>query len=70
VKLLREGEISVSWLDAPVMTQAPREDVTYEELSREEDVSLTLVQAVQEALGFASPDPHERIREGTVNSWR
>jgi adenylate cyclase len=64
VDLVREGELSISWLDAPVMTRAERLDLTYEQLAREEDVPLSLVQSLQEALGFAPPDPQDRARGG------
>lgn len=64
VDLVRAGELSVSWLDAPVKTQVEHLDLTYEQLCREEDVPLALVQTLQEALGFAPPDPHDLAREG------
>jgi adenylate cyclase len=64
VDLVRVGELSVSWLDAPVMTRAERLNLTYEQLCRQEDVPLALVQALQEALGFAPPDPHDHARAG------
>jgi len=64
VDLVRAGELAISWLDAPVMTQAKRLDLTYEQLCREENVPLPLVQDLQEALGFAPPDPHDRARGG------
>jgi adenylate cyclase len=67
VDLVRAGELSPSWLDAPVMTQAERLELTYEQLCREEDVPLPLAQAVQEALGFAPPDPYDRTRAGDRN---
>jgi adenylate cyclase len=67
VELVRAGELSVSWLDAPVMTRAERLEVTYEQLCSEEDVPLALMQALQEALGFAPPDPHDRARAGDRN---
>lgn len=64
VELVRAGELSVSWLDGPVMTQAERLDLTYEQLCREEGVPLALVRALQGALGFAPPGPDDRAREG------
>jgi adenylate cyclase len=64
VDLVRAGELSISWLDSPVMTRAEHLDITYAQLCREEDVPIGLVQAVQEALGFAAPDPHDRARGG------
>ena len=46
------------------MTRAERLDLTYQQLCREEEVPLSLVQAIQEALGFAPPEPADRVREG------
>jgi adenylate cyclase len=67
VDLVRAGELSPSWLDAPVMTQTERLELTYEQLCRDEDVPFTLLQALQQALGFAPPDPHDRARAGDRN---
>ena len=64
MRVVREGTLSLSWLDTPVMTRAERLDLTYEQLCREEEVPLSLVQAIQEALGFAPPEPPDRVREG------
>jgi class 3 adenylate cyclase len=64
MNVVGSGELSISWLDAPVMTKAGRGDVTYEQLSSQEGVPLGLIQALQEALGFAPPDPGDRVREG------
>jgi adenylate cyclase len=62
--VVRSGELSISWLDAPVMTKAGGGDVTYEQLSSEEGVPMGLIQPLQEALGFAPPDPGDRVRKG------
>src|SRR5919106_1599815 len=62
--VVRSGELSISWLDAPVMIKAGRGDVTYEQLSSQEGVPVGLIQALQEALGFAPPDPGDRVQEG------
>jgi adenylate cyclase len=64
MKAVDEGDLSLSWLDTPVMTRAERLELTYEGLCAEEDVPLDLIQALQEALGFAPPDPADRLREG------
>jgi class 3 adenylate cyclase len=64
MRVVREGTLSLSWLDTPVMTRAEQLDLTYEQLCREEEVPLSLVQAVQEALGLAPPEPADRVREG------
>jgi class 3 adenylate cyclase len=62
--VVREGELSVSWLDTAVMTRASRVALTVEELCRELDVPLTTVGAVYEAIGFAPPAPTDRVRAG------
>lgn len=64
VDLIRAGELSISWLDAPVMTRSERLDLTYEELCSNEGVPFAVVRALQEALGFAPPDPDDRARAG------
>jgi adenylate cyclase len=64
VDLVRAGELSISWLDAPVMARSERLDRTYEQLCRDEGVPFAVVRAVQEALGFAPPDPGDRARAG------
>ena len=46
------------------MTKAERGDMTYEQLSAQEGVPLDLIQSLQEALGFAPPDPGDLVREG------
>lgn len=67
VDLVRAGELSVSWLDAPVRTGTRRLDLTYQELCTKEDVPFALVQALQKALGFPPPDPDDGAREGDRN---
>jgi adenylate cyclase len=64
MKAVNEGDLSLSWLDTPVMTRAERLELTYKGLCAEEDVPLDLIQALQEALGFAPPEPGDRVREG------
>lgn len=64
VDLVRAGKLSLSWLDSPAMTRAEHLDLTVEQLCEEEGVPLALMQALQEALGFAPPDPHDRARAG------
>lgn len=62
--LVRAGELSISWLDAPVKTRVERLDLSHEQLCKEEDVPLAFMQALQEALGFAPPERGDRVREG------
>jgi hypothetical protein len=64
VDLIRAGELSLSWLDAPKPTRAERLDLTCEQVCSEEDVPYAVMQALQSALGFAPPDFNARAREG------
>ncbi len=64
VDLVRAGELSLSWFDAPDPTRAERLDLPCEQLCKEENVSLALMQALQAALGFATCDIRTRARPG------
>lgn len=64
MSVVRAGQLSISWLDSPVMTRAERLDQTYERLCAEASVPMSLIQALHEALGFAPPDSDDRAREG------
>jgi hypothetical protein len=43
MRAVNEGDLSLSWLDTPVMTRAERLDLTYERLCAEDDAPLDLV---------------------------
>lgn len=62
--LVTAGELSISWLDAPVITRAKRLEVTFEQLCSEEEAPFRTVQALYEAIGFAPPEPTDRTRAG------
>ena len=62
--LVRAGELSISWLDTPAITRAVRLELTFEQLCSEDGMPLTTVQSLYEAIGFAPPEPTERIRAG------
>jgi adenylate cyclase len=64
MELVRDGELSVAWLDTPAVTRAERRHETLEELSVETGTDIGQVQALYEALGFAPPAATEHIREG------
>ena len=64
LKLVRAGELSMSWLDSPVATRAQRLDVTCEEVCEENQVPLDLMQQLQSALGLPRIDRHDRARVG------
>jgi class 3 adenylate cyclase len=62
--VVETGALSLSWLDAPVMARGGPLDLTYARLCSEEGVPIDLAGAVQEALGFAPPQPEDRARQG------
>jgi class 3 adenylate cyclase len=64
MELVRAGELSISWLDTPAVTRAARLKMTFEQLCSEEEMPISTVRALYEAIGFAPPDPGERIRAG------
>jgi adenylate cyclase len=63
MSVVNAGELSISWLDTPGMAPGKRLDLTYQELGEAEEVPVTLIQALHEALGFAPPDPADHARE-------
>jgi adenylate cyclase len=62
--LVRKGELSVAWLNTPVMTSAKRLETTFRDLCRELDVPQRLVEGIYEAIGFAPPSPSDAVCEG------
>lgn len=62
--LVRKGELSIAWLNTPIMTRSSRLETTFDELCRELDVRPGFVDSVYEAIGFAPPSSGEGIREG------
>lgn len=62
--LVKAGELSISWLDAPVMTSVARLEVTLEQLSSEAGLPQTTISSLYEALGFAPPEPTDSLRAG------
>jgi adenylate cyclase len=62
--LVRKGDLSVAWLNTPVMTRAKRLDTTFDDLCRQMGVAPRVVEAIYEAIGFAPPSPSDGIREG------
>ena len=62
--LVKAGELSISWLDAPVMTRVARLDVTFEQLLAEQEVEQTTISRLYEALGFAPPELTDTLRAG------
>lgn len=64
LEAVEKGDLSLSFLETPGLFELPGLlDRTYRELAAETGVSLQLVLGLHEAIGFAKPDPDDRIRE-------
>jgi adenylate cyclase len=61
--LVGRGALSLTFLDAPVMTTPERLDASYQQLAADRGVPVAFLQAVHQALGFAPPDPGARAGE-------
>ena len=64
MELVRDGLLSMNWLEAPVATRVERIESTYEQLCKQHGVALAMVRALYEALGFAPPQAGDRARLG------
>jgi adenylate cyclase len=62
MRLVDEGDLSLAFLDTPVIAGPERLDRTYRDLAIDENLPLRFVQRLHEALGFVPPDPDERAR--------
>jgi adenylate cyclase len=62
LEAVEKGDLSLSFLETPGWELPARPDRAYRELATESGVSLELILGLHEALGFAKPDPDERIR--------
>jgi adenylate cyclase len=66
VTLVDRGALSLAFLDTPSMKTPERLERSYEELAAKLGVSLSLVQALHEALGFVPPAPGDRAGQDDV----
>jgi hypothetical protein len=57
------GDLSLTFLDTPGLELTGRLDRTYRAFAEATGVPLGLVLGLHEAIGFARPDPGDRIRE-------
>lgn len=61
---LRQGGLSLAWLDSPTYDRfASYSGVTFEELSARNGVPVELLMVIREAIGGALPAPQDRMRE-------
>jgi adenylate cyclase len=56
------GTLSLDFLDAPAWELPEPLPITYRELAEARGVPLELLRGIQEAMGFAAPDPGDRVR--------
>jgi adenylate cyclase len=65
---VRQGTLSFSFLDVAVFDRfALLSDTTFSELSERTGVPLELLKVVREAIGFAEPQPEDRLREDELS---
>jgi adenylate cyclase len=61
---VRDGALSFSYLDATAFDRFPGvSNTTFFDLSERTGVPLDLLKVVREALGYAEPEPEDRVRE-------
>jgi adenylate cyclase len=57
----RNGTLSFEFLDAPAWELPEPLPTTYREFAEDRGISLDLLRGIQKAMGFAAPDPDERV---------
>jgi adenylate cyclase len=55
------GTLSLEFLDSPAWELPEPLAITYRQLAEEHGIPLPLLQGIQEAMGFAAPDPDDRV---------
>jgi class 3 adenylate cyclase len=55
------GTLSLDFLDSPAWELPEPLPITYREFAEEHRIPLHLLQSIQEAMGFAAPDPDDRV---------
>jgi adenylate cyclase len=64
---LRQGVLSLDFVDQPSYDRfAALSSVTFRELAERTSIPLEIVLAIREAMGFAEPDPDDRVRESEL----
>jgi adenylate cyclase len=63
LQAVQKGDLSLSFLETPGFELSGRLDRTYREFAGERGVSLELILGLHEDMGFAKPDPDDRIRD-------
>jgi adenylate cyclase len=63
---VKTGVLSLDFLKTPAWNLPEPLAQTYHDFAEEKDIPLHLLRAVHEAIGFAPPDPHDRVRPDDV----
>jgi adenylate cyclase len=61
--LVNRGDLSLAFLDAPVMDLPERLDRSYEQLAADHGMPISFLQALHQSLGFAPPELGDRAGE-------
>jgi class 3 adenylate cyclase len=60
------GTLSLDFLDSPAWELPEPLPITYREFAEEQGIPLYLLQGIHEAMGFAAPDPDDRVSRDDV----
>jgi adenylate cyclase len=63
MRLVDQGALSITFLDAPAVEAPHRLDRSYEDMADERGVHESLVERLHESIGFEPPNPHDRAGE-------
>ena len=61
LEVVEDGRLALDFLDAPAWELPEPLQVTYLEFAEQQGIPLSLLQGIHEAMGFAAPDPDERV---------
>jgi adenylate cyclase len=62
MRMVDAGALSLAFLDTPVVAGVEHLERSYEELCAEQNVPLSVIQRIHEALGFTPPSANDRAR--------
>jgi adenylate cyclase len=64
---IRRGDLSLSFMDMAYYDRlASLTDVTFQELSEKKGIPVELLMVIREAIGFAEPQPEDRVRQNEL----
>ena len=66
MQLVERGDLTLTFLDSPVVEIPARIDRSFEELATERDVPFEVLSDAHRSIGFEPPTPHDRAGEDDV----